>query len=274
MRLGLALNLALSLALAASAAADDLVTIASGVSGGTYRSVYAKDLEARLGPGRTVIHRLSSGSGENLQLLAAGRADFAFAQADVFAGLLRAEPERFGVLGVVGRLGRECVYLAVRRGGPVRTLEALGAPVGERPAEIAVGPAKGGPSGTWRHLVTLRPELKAAVAHPVGDRVALRYLERGTFDAVVWVTDPDNLEHRMLRAVRESAALELAALDAAALADELPDGSRVYEPGEVRLARGAPAVPTICTSAVLLARRETDPSLLRAAAGMPGLRRP
>ena len=79
----------------AASAQDARISIASGVSGGTYRGIYADDLEKQLAD-YTVIHRLSSGSGENLEMLADGRAAFGFAQADVYAVRMAADPERFG----------------------------------------------------------------------------------------------------------------------------------------------------------------------------------
>jgi uncharacterized protein len=251
---------------------DDRVSIASGVSGGTYRDVYARDLEAQLS-NYTVIHRVSSGSGENLEILADRRSDFVFAQADVFAARLREEPDRFGMMKVLGRLGVECVFVAVRKSGAIHSLSEVAAGLEDRAAEVAVGPPQGGPSATWSNLVALSPELGEAVAHPVGDRVALRFLERGTFDVVVWVTDPTNFDHRMLRAVRDRADLELMPVTGDGFVAALPDGVQVYERGQVFLTRGGPATQTICTSAVLLARDDADPDLLERARRMRGLRR-
>ena len=255
----------------AASAQDVRISIASGVSGGTYRGVYAADLEKQLAD-YTVIHRLSSGSGENLEMLADGRAAFGFAQADVYAVRLAADPERFSDLTVLGHLGVECLFIAVRKDGPIHTLAELGGSVGDRPPEIAIGPPPGGASGTWQHLALLAPGLTAAIAHPVGDRMALRYLERGTFDAVVWVTDPSNFDHRMLRAVRESAQLELLEVDDEAFTSTLPDGSQVYETGQVRLEKNGVPAQTVCTSAILLAGSDTDPAAMKRARRMRGLR--
>jgi TRAP-type uncharacterized transport system substrate-binding protein len=256
----------------AASAEDPRVSIASGTSEGTYRGVYARDLEARLSD-YTVIHRLTSGSGENLEMLADGRANFAFAQADVFAARLAEDPDRFAQVEVLGRLGTECVFVAVRQGGPIDTLDDLASAIDGRPPEIAVGPAQSGANSTWHYLVSLSPELGSAQAHPVGDRVALRFLERGTFDAVVWVTDPSNLEHGMLRAVRESADLVLLPVADDTLTATLPDGTHVYEPGQLQLGRGDSSIPTICTSAVLLGHSGGAPALLDRARRMKGLRR-
>jgi len=255
----------------AAAAEDTRISIASGVSGGTYRGVYAANLESQLSD-YTVIHRLSSGSGDNLEMLADGRAAFGFAQADVYAVRLAADPERFGAFTVLGRLGVECLFIAVRKDGPIHALAEFDGLIGDRPPEIAIGPPQGGANGTWQHLALLSPVLTSAIAHPVGDRMALRYLERGTFDAVVWVTDPSNFDHRMLRAVRESAQLELLEVSDEAFTATLPDGSQVYEVGQVRLEKNGVATQTICTNAILLSGSDTDPAAMKRARRMRGLR--
>lgn len=271
MPIWLALLISITTAFAASAK-DARISIASGVSGGTYRGVYAADLESQLSD-YTVIHRLSSGSGENLEILANGRAAFGFAQADVYALRLAADPEHFDSLIVLGRLGVECLFIAVRKDGPIHALAELEAPIGDRSPEIAIGPPQAGSNGTWQHLALLSPGLTTAIAHPVGDRMALRYLERGTFDAVVWVTDPSNFDHRMLRAVRESAQLELLEVSNEAFTTSLPDGTRVYENGQVRLEKNGSPTKTICTNAILLSGSETDPAAMKRARRMRGLLR-
>ena len=262
----------LALASLLAGAADRRVSIASGVSGGTYRGVYARDLETRLDD-FTVIHRLSSGSGENLEMLADGRAEFAFVQADVYAARLWLDAERFGGFTTLGRLGTECLFVATRKDGPIDRVAGLAQPIDGRWPEVAVGPPSAGSSGTWAYLVYLGPELENTIAHPVGDRVALRFLERGTFDAVLWVTDPSNYDHRMLQAVRSSGSIRLVGVEGEVFTATLPDGSRVYEIGSVRIARGTPPIRTICTSALLLAGRDVDPKLIERARRMRGLRR-
>ena len=103
--------------------------------------------------------------------------------------------------------------------------------------------------------------------------MALRFLERGTFDAVVWVTDPSNFDHRMLRAMRESARLELLEVSDEAFIASLPDGSQVYEAGRIQLEKGASPIQTVCTSAILLAGGDVAPALVGRARRMRGLRR-
>jgi hypothetical protein len=257
----------------ASADSDQRVWVASGKPGGTYRDVYARAVEQALGD-HLVLHRTTSGSGENLDLLANGRVDLAFVQADIYAAGLKRAPDRYGDLLIVGRVADECVYIAHRSDGPVREPKQLEKPVDGRPAEIAVGPLKGGMSGTWAYLTTLEPELANAKVHHVGGPVAIDRLVAGTFDAVAWVTDPTNLGHHMLRALRANEKLALMDLRDADLTGTLPDGTRVYEARSVPIEPGPQArqIQTVCTSALLLARPETDPQVVTGAARAFGLR--
>ncbi len=104
-------------------AASGAFVIASGVRGGTYQR-YAANLGGKLTAFR-ITYRNTKGSGENLELLADGRADVGFAQVDVYAGLMRSEPERFGKIGIVGRLADECIYIAYRKGNGPNQLKYL-----------------------------------------------------------------------------------------------------------------------------------------------------
>jgi TRAP-type uncharacterized transport system substrate-binding protein len=131
--------LCLLLASAALAAEDaKVVWIASGTPGGTYRDAYARNLQREL-RGYEVFHRETSGSGENLDLLADSDVDIGFAQADIYAARLKQAPQRYAGLVPLGKLADECVYIAHRKHGAVRKLTQLGEPVDDRPARIAVG---------------------------------------------------------------------------------------------------------------------------------------
>jgi hypothetical protein len=76
----------------------------------------------------------------------------------------------------------------------------------------------------------------------------------------------------MLRTVRESAQLELLEVDDEAFTATLPDGSHVYETGQVRLEKNGSPIQTVCTSAILLAGTEPDPAAMKRARRMRGLR--
>jgi TRAP-type uncharacterized transport system substrate-binding protein len=210
------------------------IWIASGLAGGTYQSVYARNL-AKVLRDYDMLYRPSPGSGENLDLLADSKADVAFAQADVYAERLSADPDRYGALLPIGKLADECVYIAYRRVGPVTTLKGLGVPAQGKAATVAVGSPESGMSGTWSYLRTLDTSLAAAEIANVGDTLALNQLALGTFDAVGWVSDPKNFKHKMLRAVMANDALYLMDVSDPSLVSRLPNGTRIYDARTVKL---------------------------------------
>jgi hypothetical protein len=119
-------------------------------------------------------------------------------------------------------------------------------------------------SGTWGYMTALRPELAQASVDHQGGTLALNQLGVGTFDAVGWVTDPKNLDHKLLRAVKANDDLALMALDDPALVDSLPDGTHVYRLQTVKTDSSwtPEKLKTICTSAMLFARSGASPKLI------------
>jgi hypothetical protein len=189
----------------------------------------------------------------------AAKAHLAFGQADIYASRIQEEPYLQDGLIVLGRLADECIYIAGRKDGPVKSVRDLGRPVGERPARIAVGAEESGMTGSWDYLVTLKSSLaEASVLHSEGIR-ALKQLAEGELDAVAWVTDPTNLGHKMLANVNANRALALMPLDDPKLANVLPDGTQVYTLRRVTTKKGllrSRKLDTLCTSAVVVGRRD------------------
>jgi len=248
----------------AHAADRPAVRIASGEAGGTYQRIYAKNFQTELRD-YDVFQRTTTGSGANIEMLASGGADVGFAQADIYAVQLRQDPERLENIVVIGQIAKECVYIAYRKGGPVESLAELGQPVNGRPAKIAVGPALGGASGTWRHLTILDPALANASVDQGGDILALNQLALGAYDAMIWVTDPNNLRHKLLRALRDNENLGLMPIADPKFDYTLPNGIRIYERSEVALEDGwrPEKLDTICTGALVLARKDGSPKLIQ-----------
>jgi TRAP-type uncharacterized transport system substrate-binding protein len=273
---GLVLTALLGLPVASGQAAGEgrPVWIASGPKGGTYRDFYARNL-GKLLPGYAVLYRDTTGSRENLELLADGKADLAFAQADIYAAKLAANPERFGSIMILGKLSDECVFIAYRKKGAVTALAQLGQPVGDRPARIAVGPPQSGMAGTWMYLSKLDPKLGAAEVLNDGDTLALNQLAVGSFDAVAWITDPRNAQHKMLRAVMANDELGLMNVDDPSLEHTLADGTRIYWLAEVKQGSGwrAKKLTTVCTSALVFASRGAEEKLVETVADVVSLQR-
>ena len=255
-------------ATAGTAQPDRFDILASGERGRTYHDLYAPAL-IKLLPAFRLRNRTTSGSGENLDMLASGKATLAFAQADLYAARLRSDPARYQGLTVIGRLTDECVYLAHRVGGPVESFAALAKPANPVP-KIAVGPAGGGMSGTWRFLTSLEPGLAQAKTLDTGGTLALNQLSIGMLDVAGWVTDPRNLEHTLLRGVQANADLALLPITEPKLAYALPNGTAIYQIDTVSLGGdeetgGEQSLTTLCTSAMLFAKADANPRLVEAA---------
>ncbi len=245
------------------AAAKDVV-IAGGVEGRTYQR-YAANLGSKL-LGFKVRYRQTAGSSENLDLLAAGEADIGFAQVDVFATRMRSERARFEKLGIVGRLADECVYIAYRTAGSVASQEGLQAQVDGRKPKLSVGDPQGGMHATWLLLNEIQPAFGATAIRFTEGTLAINHLATGLLDAVGWVTDPRNHDHKLLRAVFANDGLDILELDDPSLAYTLPQGTLVYELKRVSLSGGLipRKITTVCTGSAVFARPGIEPRLIDA----------
>ena len=248
---------------------DGTLRLATGPTGQTYHRVYGVRLRRFLRQ-FDVSFRVTAGSIQNVRMLADGEADLAFAQADVYASAVRRDPDRYGDILVLGRLADECVYIAHRRDGPVQRFEDLKQPLpGGRQPRVAVGPTESGGAYTWTYLTTLDPGLEPTSLQDLGGTLAINKQAGGVVEAVVWVTDPHNFEHDMLRAVKADGNLSLMDVSDPRLEFTMPDGPRIYEVMTVRTGLGwfggtfrAPRIETLCTAALVLARKGTDSQVI------------
>jgi TRAP-type uncharacterized transport system substrate-binding protein len=256
----------------AGAAASDVV-IAGGEDGRTYHR-YAINLGSLL-PGFKASYRQTAGSGENLDLLADGIADVGFAQVDAFAARMRVEPERFGKVGIVGRLSDECVFIAYRKEGRVTSQADLQAEREGGKAKLSVGSPRGGMLATWSFMQELEPAFGATATNFTEGTLAINHLATGMLDAVGWVTDPANREHKLLLAVLANDELGILDIDDPDLVHSLPDGTRVYELKEVALTGGfrPRKITTLCTGSAIFSKPGIEPRLLQSVSDVLSLQR-
>ncbi len=256
-----------------ASARDNEVVIASGVRGRTYHDVYAVNL-ATLLPAFRVRYRETEGSGENLDLLASGAADVGFAQLDVYAARMRADRARYAGIGIIGPLIEECVFVAYRRGGPVNSASALKAAVEGRSPRLVVGERGSGMNGTWAYVVELAPAYGGVELQHTAGTLAINHLAAGIVDAVAWVTDPENREHKLFRAVRSNDALGLFGLADPALVHALSSGAEVYTLRQLKSGLREPKTfDTICTRTVILTKPDAAPRLVDAVSDALSLER-
>ena len=240
---------------------DDV--LASGERGRSYHDIFGTNIVKML-PAFRLKNRATSGSVENLELLADGKVDLGFAQSDVYAQRVRSDRKRYGTITVVGRLVEECIYLVGRRDGPVQNLAGLGAKVDGRPARIAVGLEGSGMSATWSLLSKLTPSLAGAKVVHTGGVLSLNQLGLGMLDAVSWVNDPHDRGHVLLQAALTAPELVLLPITDPALEHKLDDGTPIYSLASVALTNGrnAPLHPTLCTTALVFAAANANPRLV------------
>jgi TRAP-type uncharacterized transport system substrate-binding protein len=264
-RLIAAAILAVAFAAPASAAEDRIARLASGIEGGTYHDVFARQINEKV-DGWRFENRATRGSTDNLDLLSTGEVELAITQSDVFASRILEEPEVFGDLVVLGGIAEECVFVARRREGGIDSFAALSKPVGDRAAIINVGPRQTGMAESWNYVCSLMPEQSDADLDNASGIDALERLARGEIEAVGWVTAPSNPDHVLLKAVRDDDRFDFVALSDERLAGKLPDGMRVYQIRRVPIpgTSAERSVETICTTSLLVVRPDADPDLVYA----------
>ncbi len=255
-------------------ATSDEVVIASGARGRTYHGIYGPNLVALL-PAFKARQQSTEGSGENLDLLARGLADVGFAQIDVYAARMRQDRARYEKIGIVGRLADECVYVAYRKGGPIVSSDSFKAKIGDRKPILAVGEMSGGMHGTWLSVKDRVPAFDQTAIRFTAGTLAINHLAAGMVDAVAWITDPMNENHKLLRAVKADDTLGLIGLAEPTLPHTLPNGAAVYESRAIPVSGGIKpeTIDTICTSSVIFTRPGADPRLVDAISDVLSLER-
>jgi len=108
-----------------------------------------------------------------------------------------------------------------------------------------------------------------------GGTLALNQLAVGRFDAVLWVTDPANRDQKMTRALQANDDLELVAVSGKRLLEPLSDGTVVYRKEKLqgRQAWVGGKIETICTTALVVMRRDAGAPLLEKVSDAIGLHR-
>jgi hypothetical protein len=119
-------------------------------------------------------------------------------------------------------------------------------------------------AGTWSYLATLDPSLKKVELDATADTLAINQLAVGVFDAVGWITDPSNLDHKMLRAATSNDALAIMSIEDPMLVAPLADGTKIYELRKVKIDKKIieKQIKTLCTSAMIFTRKDANPRLI------------
>lgn len=243
----------------------ETVSITTGVKGGSYHGVFGVNLATVLREyGKATEVKTSKGSIQNAERVASGEAMIGFAQADAYAAWLSKHPEQAGNTEIIGALGKECIYVAVREGGPIGDEDDIG-----KDTKIAVQKKGSGSAESWGYMQQLEDDYAEASTHFTGGARALSQLKTSRLDAVLWVTTPDNLNHKYLRMVQaQGSGLKLIDVDDYSLNNKLPNGQQVYEFSTVEIEKGfmADSIETPCTDVLVIANTGMDEEMLETVA--------
>lgn len=261
----LAISIAIAAGIACVSAQASVVNISAGAQGGTYHDIYGVNLTNILREQRiTAEVETSRGSVENLERMHAGDADVGFTQADALAAFLRSNPT--ANLEIVGALGQECVYMAAQEDGKVEDGDDLG----KEGTRIAIGERGTGSAESWGFMRTLEPKYQATSIFYQGGIRTLAQVKTGQMDAFMWVTSPDNRNHRFFEAVMQpDSGLVMIDVDSRKLKGELPNGDDVYTLQDVTISSGIirdTKVRVPCTDVLVVARGDMDETAIEAVA--------
>jgi hypothetical protein len=241
--------------------ADSPVFIAAGPAGQTYYDFYGANLKSLMGGFRVTV-RKTEGSKENLEMLAAGSADIGFAQRDVYRDRLREDPDRFGRVGIVGRLSDECLFIAFRKDGPVTDARGFQQDLADRKPLLAVGKSGSGTHETWRIVTKLDPSFTATAIRFTSGTLAINHLSAGMIEGVAWVTDPTNKEHKLLLATLADDSLGLMGISETSLTDGADEyHTRSFTVPGSRKNFKDKKFDTICTQSMIFSRDGIRPGV-------------
>lgn len=203
--------------------AEDVV-ITTGGKGLTYNGVYGPNLASALQEyGNSVTVNTSKGSLDNLDKVASGQAQIGFTQADAYMFWRTNHPNEAQNIDIIGELGQECVFVAVRDDDKIDDAGDL-----KKGVKIAVGEPTSGSFASWSYLQTLIPDYaKATTFNKGGDR-SLTKVMTGEYDAFLWVSAKDKQNKFLTAVMMKGSGLKLINMSTWSVNDKLPNGQRVY----------------------------------------------
>lgn len=248
-------------ALSFTAMAGQDVVITTGQQGLTYNSVYGVNLAGALNEfGNTARVIPSKGSADNLDKVSSGEAQLGFTQADAFQFWRQQHPNEAQKVDIVGQLGRECVWVAVKKDGKIGSAGDL-----TNGAKIAVGDPDSGSYASWQYLQLLVKEYSKAETYAKGGIRSLSKVATGEYDAFLWVSAPGK-SNKFLDAVnQDSSGLKLIDMSTWNVNDKLPNGQSVYTKESAETDQSAffgKKVDVPCTTTLVVANTDAGDDLL------------
>ena len=221
------------IALSSSVMAEPL-QIAGGKEGGAYAR-YAANLVAALRDykefkGENAPQTVTTaGSGENLDLLNAGKVIAAPVQADAFMYYMKKHPEAGSNLEILGTLPtQECLFVITRKDGDVTSKADLE----KKSTRIAIGNPDSGQNISWQYISQLHPKYAQSTPFEKDGLRTLNKVETGGdygLDAFFY-TFAKNVNNDYVATVNvEGKNLQFINFNDGDLNEKLPNGKQVYE---------------------------------------------
>lgn len=201
------------------------ITITTGQQGLTYNAVYGVNLAGALseyGYKSTVVP--SKGSLDNLDKVASGEAQIGFTQADAFQFWRSRHGNEAQKVDIIGELGDECVFVAVKDGGKVGSESDL-----KEGIKIAVGEPASGSYASWQYLQSLEKDYAKVETYAKGGVRSLAKVTTGEYDAFLWVSAPDRTNKFLESVNQKGSGLTMVSMNGWNVDDKLPNGKAVYE---------------------------------------------
>ncbi|BBE78723.1 TAXI family TRAP transporter solute-binding subunit [Phytobacter diazotrophicus] len=240
------------------------ITITTGQQGLTYNAVYGVNLASALseyGYKSTVVP--SKGSLDNLDKVASGEAQIGFTQADAFQFWRSRHGNEAQKVDIIGELGDECVFVAVKDGGKVGSESDL-----KEGIKIAVGEPASGSYASWQYLQSLEKDYAKVETYAKGGVRSLAKVTTGEYDAFLWVSAPDRTNKFLESVNQKGSGLTMISMNGWSVDDKLPNGKAVYELKKAVTESGwlsDSKVKVPCTKTLVVANTDAGDDMLETA---------
>lgn len=250
---------AVLMALSTVAFAD--LTVTTGRDGGSYFRVQGPKIVKYLkNAGLSANFVASTGSLDNLSKVAKGESQVGIAQADAVMFFKKTQPQLGTKIEIGGPLGKECVFIVAKRGGPIKTDDELQV----KGVSIAAGAPGDGSRATWDYMGTLEEKFKQPTIVDAGGASGLAQVAAGTTQAFIFITNPEPAvlyNNELFTLARDNKSLQFVPVVDWDLNDKLPNGDAVYSFDNVVIKPGTFAddkLATICLSAYTIYNSDLD----------------
>jgi TRAP-type uncharacterized transport system substrate-binding protein len=236
------------------------LVITSGKTGGAYDN-YANKLQLLLRSAYGIKIISSAGGYENLTRIALGEAQLGFAQADTVLYYYSEGTQNITKVQLVKPLNKECVFLVAKDDGKVHSdtdLQKSG-------IKVAIGDLNSGSYYTYHTMIKMESAFSNSSKIVVGGLQSLSLLSTGNIDAIIFVTNPDNLFNTEMHRNIMRLKLSIKPIEDWDLNDSLPNTNKpIYSFEKIKVNDNyfGGTVSTICMDSYLISSPNIDETLL------------